>query len=159
LLKALCKASKRGVKLVITTNKNDSTSPGMHGLYVDGNKAKLAELLEKGKKENIEIYEYAADFTTLHKKVFVIDDQVVALGSANIGHKSLEGSSDNELNLIIDSTSFAKETESILSVDNENSKRIVEFPINSTGKDNETKLNHTHVLSQLQTQLLNRMVL
>ncbi len=156
LMKALIKASKRGVKIIITTNKNDSLIPGMQKLHVEGSHAKLTELLQKGNSSHIEIFEYAANYTTLHKKVIIVDRKTVALGSANMGHKSLEGMKDNEINLVIESESFANETKKILDKDNENSKQLTGGQaVNSDDK----VISYNKVKAEIQDKFLNPLFL
>ena len=52
----------------------------------------------------IDIYEN--NFRMAHTKIFVVDKKWVSIGSFNLNHRSVDH--DFELNLVIDSESFAK---------------------------------------------------
>ncbi|PWU14240.1 MAG: hypothetical protein C5B45_04650 [Chlamydiae bacterium] len=67
-------------------------------------------------KKNITIYEFRVHKTTLHKKVIIVDDTVIA-GSSNFGYKSLDPDSDHEIHFIAKSASFTEQTLEAIKVD------------------------------------------
>ncbi|HSW72162.1 MAG TPA: phospholipase D-like domain-containing protein [Chlamydiales bacterium] len=107
LQQALIDASNRGVKIQVICNSFNLSSPYLHYTFVELSKYYMRALYEGRVKPNVEIYEYDLSDVTLHKKVFVFDEERVLTGSANIGYKSLEGKGDYELNLAIHSKEFA----------------------------------------------------
>ncbi len=108
LFDALVRASNRNVQITVLTNKNGSKSPGSHALYTERSRYYARSLFEGRPKANIELFEYDVPYTSLHKKLVVIDGKKCLLGSANMGKKSLENL-DYEINLKIDSEGFAEE--------------------------------------------------
>ena len=106
LLNALIRASNRGVNIVILTNKNGSKSPGSHALYTQRSRYHSRQLFEGHPKANITLFEYEVPYTSLHKKIMVIDENTTFIGSANLGMKSLKNL-DYEMNLKVESETFA----------------------------------------------------
>jgi len=116
LLRALIDASNRGVKITLMTNKWGSQSPGSHMSYAELSRYYAKALFEGKEKPNIELYEYDVPFTTLHKKVILIDGKTTLTGSSNIGEKSLEAR-DYEINLKIESEDYAERVTQLLEED------------------------------------------
>jgi hypothetical protein len=123
LFKALVDASNRGVHITVLTNKNGSKSPGSHALYTERSRHFARSLFEDRPKENIELYEYDVPYTSLHKKVVVVDGKFSLFGSANMGKKSLENL-DYELTMKVESESFATEVLASIEEDKEICVRV-----------------------------------
>jgi len=119
MLAALIKASNRGVRVVVITNKDKSGTPLTHELFVARGRLFFQKLLEWRPKPNVELYEYGVENTTYHKKIFVIDGRMVATGSSNIGFKSMQGIVDWEDNLLIESPNYAIDVLEVLERDME----------------------------------------
>ncbi len=116
LLDALVEAAKRGVKINILTNGNETFSPRTHGIFAPRNRYHYSQLLKALPKElqsNVRVYEYGAKYqntplnTTFHKKIVIIDNKVFA-GSSNMGFKSLRSMSDHEINFVTKSHEAAQ---------------------------------------------------
>ncbi len=119
ILNALADAAKRDVKISIITNGCYSESPKSHRVFGDRNRYncyKLAKKIGKVKLKNLDVREFHIDQTTLHKKVIVIDDAVIA-GSSNLGYKSLVTTSDHEVNFVTDNKDVADQVCEIINVD------------------------------------------
>jgi cardiolipin synthase len=65
---------------------------------------------------------FARQDTILHAKVMMIDDRWVTLGSANLDFRSFHR--NFELNVIIDSTAFGAQVETLFREELERSRRI-----------------------------------
>jgi len=126
LLKAIAKASKRGVKVALVTNLDQAGAPGLHYLFASLSKKHFHDLLKRGNEDNIEIYGFNRSNVTLHKKVIIIDEKKIMTGSSNIGYVSMQAVSDYELDVVIDSESFAKQTFEVLRVDHEKCAKNME---------------------------------
>lgn len=119
VMQELIAAGKRGVKIKIITNGNGKNCPFLHHFFAPRNRyhySQIVNALEEKLKKNVEVYEYAVDMTTFHKKVIVVDDTVIA-GSSNFGYKSLVTMSDHEINFVTKSKEFADRTLKILETD------------------------------------------
>lgn len=126
LLDALAAAADRGVKIFLVTNGYDEKfSPTAHSAFGDRNRYEYQKLCKKVKpenRENIKVYEFGDKHTgstrktTLHKKVMVVDDTVIA-GSGNCGYKSLTSTSDDEINFIFKCAKFAQNTIQVIRED------------------------------------------
>lgn len=107
LFEALVRAAQRGVQITIVTNKTGAESPGSHRLYCALSRMRAKQLMCRvGEAGRVEWREYSVPRSTLHKKLLLIDQQMMFLGSANLGYKSLEGQSDYEMNLKVESAAF-----------------------------------------------------
>lgn len=112
---ALLKAAQRGVKITIVTNGfTQKISPLTHQFFGPRSEYHLAKLMKREK--NIECRLFNVAKTSLHKKVMVIDDAVLA-GSSNLGYKSLVTMSDHEINFVTEGKEFADRTVEIIEVD------------------------------------------
>ncbi|MBI5273594.1 MAG: phosphatidylserine/phosphatidylglycerophosphate/cardiolipin synthase family protein [Chlamydiales bacterium] len=127
LLKALVDASNRGVHITLVTNSDEKRSPGQNFLFVALSKRNYQKLFEGVDKKNIEIFEFQCDNVTLHKKIIIIDDNILFTGSSNIGYTSMTSSADYELNLIVYSKEFAHHTMNKNRVDHEKCSKKIDF--------------------------------
>ena len=118
LFEAFVRASNRDVQITVLTNKNGEKSPGSHALYTERSRYYARSLFEGKLKSNIELFEYDVPYTSLHKKLVVIDGKTCLLGSANMGKKSLENL-DYEMNLKVESEGFAAEVTKSIEEDKE----------------------------------------
>ncbi len=107
LFEAFIRAVRRGVKVTILTNTSGSKSPGSHSFYTQRSRYHSRSLFEGKPNSNIELFEFSIPYTSLHKKVMVVDEKYTVLGSGNMGKKSLENL-DYEINLKVVSEGFAK---------------------------------------------------
>lgn len=115
-----------GVKLTLVTNGLESFSPTGHKAFGPRNRyaiASIAERVNENCRQNIQMYEFGQKYentptnTTLHKKVIVIDKKVVIAGSSNLGYKSTVTSSDHEINFVMHSEEFARQTIAVIEED------------------------------------------
>lgn len=116
---ALVNAANRGISITLITNGYDKNSPIGHKAFGPRNRFNylaLKNATHEEYQENIDIYEFRVSQNTLHKKVIVVDDTVIA-GSSNFGYKSLGPNSDHEINFIAKSSSFAEKTLEAIAVD------------------------------------------
>lgn len=100
LMNALIAASNRGIGIILVTNRDSSEMPWTHALFTALSKQNWQELHEGRVKQNVSIFEYDRNYTTLHKKIIVVDEEMVFTGSSNIGKKSME-CLDTELDLLL----------------------------------------------------------
>jgi phosphatidylserine/phosphatidylglycerophosphate/cardiolipin synthase-like enzyme len=100
LLRALIDASNRGIGIILVTNRDSGKMPWTHALFAELSRQNWQQLYEGRVKQNVSVFEYDLDFTTLHKKIIVIDGKQIFTGSSNLGKKSLE-SLDIELDLMM----------------------------------------------------------
>lgn len=110
VFKAFVNAANRGVKIQIVTNGYQSgSSPAGHKLFGPRSRYNIAKLLQGIKSENranVDTREFVVNGTSLHTKVIVVDDYVIA-GSSNIGYKSLVTMSDHEINFVVKNQALA----------------------------------------------------
>ena len=111
-IRAMRAALKRGVKLQIVTPGKHTDSETVR----TGSKATWGLLLADG----AEIYEYQP--TMFHCKVMVVDDYLVSTGSTNFDNRSFR--LNDEANLNIYDTRFAKEQVAIFELDRARSRRV-----------------------------------
>jgi phosphatidylserine/phosphatidylglycerophosphate/cardiolipin synthase-like enzyme len=124
IMKALIDAANRGVKIQIITNGPHALCQKAVMPYRAKSFMMYRELWASVKDpKNVEIFEYAQQFSAYHKKVIVLDDTVIT-GSSNFAYKSLGPMSDHELNFIAKSPSFAEESLKVLEADITLSKKI-----------------------------------
>lgn len=125
-----------GVQLTVVTNGSQSFSPKSHLAFAPRNLYDIASILARvneDKRKNVTVYKYgqphdnAPKKTTLHKKVIVIDENVVIAGSSNLGYKSTVTASDHEINFIMRSKEFAKNTIEVIKDDAYQINREVEM--------------------------------
>lgn len=136
ITKALAKAAERGVKIKIITTGIYKDCPNSHYVFGSRNKANYSNLVRSISKENranVEVYEYQQKKKGNHKKVILIDNNVIA-GSSNLGYKSLVTTSDHELNFFANSKEFANETMKICNIDINHSQKIAD-PTQLTAKE------------------------
>ena len=127
LRRALVDAAVRGVKIKIITCGIHTRSPNGQSVFGPRNKYNYAKLISKISKElrgNVEVYEYTQDKKELHKKVMVFDRKYVLAGSSNFVYKSLETTSDHEVNFLAASPKFAQETYRVCEHDMRLSKKV-----------------------------------
>ncbi|HZM34108.1 MAG TPA: phospholipase D-like domain-containing protein [Burkholderiales bacterium] len=111
-LHALADAARRGVRVQIIV-------PGPHNdaeIVRRASRAGWGELLRAG----VEIYEYQP--TMYHCKVMIVDGLWVSVGSTNFDQRSF--SVNDEANLNVLDTAFAREQERIFAADLERSRRV-----------------------------------
>lgn len=121
-LDLLAQKVNNGVELTIVTNGCGSSSPLGHQIFGPRNRYNIGKLFSKVHEENrslVQAFEYGQKavnlprMTTLHKKVVVIDDTVIA-GSSNLGYKSTKISSDHEINFVFTSRQVAEATREVI---------------------------------------------
>lgn len=116
---ALVHAANRGISITLITNGYDKNSPISHKAFGPRNRFNyiaFKNAVHKEHQKNINIYEFKVHKTTLHKKVIIVDNAVIA-GSSNFGYKSLGPNSDHEINFTAKSASFAKQTLAAIQLD------------------------------------------
>lgn len=126
IMNALINAANRGVKIKIITAGIYANCPLSHYAFGPRNKYNYAYLINsvsEEMKDNIEVFEFQQIKKGNHKKVIVIDDQVIA-GSSNCGYKSLVTCSDHELNFFAKSREFADETLKVCEEDIRHSVKV-----------------------------------
>lgn len=119
VFEALVGAANRGIPITLVTNGYDKNSPMGHKAFGPRNRFNhlaFKNAIHKNHQKNIKIFEFNVPKTTLHKKVIVVDDTVIA-GSSNFGYKSLGPNSDHEINVIAKSATFAEQTLEAIRVD------------------------------------------
>jgi cardiolipin synthase A/B len=113
IMSALQLAALRGVDVrIIIPEKIDSAVVGM------ANWSYTRQLLPLG----IKVYRYQAGF--MHQKVFLMDDQIAAVGTANFDNRSFR--LNFEVTLLVDDSGFAKEVEDMLKEDMNHCRRVYE---------------------------------
>ncbi len=126
VMDALIAAAKRGVTITIISSGIHKRCPTGHRVFGPRNKYNYAYLrnsLPEYQRHRVEIFEFEQNKKGNHKKVIVIDDQVIA-GSSNLGYKSLVTTSDHELNFFARSKKFAEQTMEVCRVDIKHSRKI-----------------------------------
>lgn len=124
LLLALLGASRRGVKIHIVTNGNDrQMSPSSHSFFAAKSLYHYRYLLQNGNPDHLSYHEYSVEGVTLHKKIIVIDQQLVVAGSGNCGYKSMN-MFDYELNILMSSAELARRTIEVIQRDIELSRTV-----------------------------------
>jgi len=126
IFQALVDAANRGVKIKIVTCGVYENCPSSHHIFGPRNKKNCIDLIKAinaSSRENVEIYFFEQKKIGNHKKVIVADNTVIA-GSSNLGYKSLQTSSDHELNFINQSDTLAQETIAIINQDILHSKKL-----------------------------------
>lgn len=108
LLEALKGAARRGVAISIATNRSGEDMPLTHDLFVDLSKMNWKLLFEGQERSHVKIFTFNVANTTYHKKVVMVDQKTVYLGSSNLGEKSLN-MHDHEINLRVHSPALGKE--------------------------------------------------
>ena len=114
----LAKKINEGVKVTVVTNGVESYSPNGHAVFGARNRYERAKIYRKINPANrhlLKWYEYGHGEmntprnSTMHAKVIVVDDTVLA-GSSNLGFKSTVTCSDHEINLVSKSRALAEKT-------------------------------------------------
>ena len=90
LVKALCQAAQRGVRVIILVPGPHMDAPAV----TRASKKYWPELLEAG----VRIYQYQP--TMYHNKVFIADGLFVSIGSGNVDPRSLRYNDENNLNIL-----------------------------------------------------------
>ncbi|MCB1072368.1 MAG: hypothetical protein KDK96_04605 [Chlamydiia bacterium] len=98
LLASLKRAADRGVAIEICTNRTGPDMPVSHEFFVELSRSNWKSLYGGKSNPRLKIFEFNIANTTYHKKVVMIDQKVVYLGSTNLGEKSLN-MNDHEINL------------------------------------------------------------
>jgi len=145
IYKAIQDALNRNVKITIISNGTPSNAPPCHQIFVPRNRLNYKLLAGFKKHPNLAIYEWNVSGSTYHKKCIVIDSKVVILGSGNLGYKTLITQSDNELNLIIESSELAKQVEDLNKYDQSLCQKIsldTTFEMIPTARELFITLNH-----------------
>lgn len=109
LMSALQLAALRGVDVRILIPQN----PDHLHVYLSG-----LSYLEEAKEAGVKIYRYQPGF--LHQKVWLIDDSVAAVGTANLDNRSMR--LNFEITMLMLGKEFASEVEQMLEADFANSK-------------------------------------
>jgi len=123
---ALVDAANRGVKIEVITNGSVAkTTFTTHGYRCRSTEEflKLKNGTKKECRENLEFFEFYQPKSALHKKAIVIDDETVIAGSSNLGSKSLNWSSDDEINFIAVDKVFAKQVKDNFECDKLHSRK------------------------------------
>lgn len=130
IIDALVKAViERNVEIKIITSGDTANCAKGHKWFVLRNKdhyASLVRALPNEHREKVEVYEFDQNKKSLHKKVIVFDEEIVLGGSDNDGYKSLVILSDHELDFVVKSKGFAKQTKNICKVDMDHSRLVKE---------------------------------
>ncbi len=108
-MSALQLAALRGVDVRILIPQN----PDHLHVYLSG-----VSYLEEAKEAGVRIYRYQPGF--LHQKVWLVDDRVSLIGTANLDNRSMR--LNFKINLMLIDQGFAKEVEQMLVQDFENSE-------------------------------------
>jgi len=110
LLNDLADAVRRGLRLTIITNGLRGGCPFVHRMYAPRSRFTYADFLASlspEERSQVEIWEpEGLEKISLHTKLLVADDWVIG-GSSNFGYKSLESTSDHEINFATQSQEFA----------------------------------------------------
>ena len=127
IMEALRNAAQKGIKIEIITSgvtKNCTISQAYFGNYNQWHWVQLCSMVPPEYRDNIQVYLYEQNKKALHKKVIIIDEEIVLAGSSNFGYKSLVCSSDFEINFVATSQDFAQKTLAIYEEDKALSKKI-----------------------------------
>lgn len=132
---ALKKSVNRGVALTYVTNGNYDHSPYFNQYFYLANRINYVpyfygrdySLIEgyaasKALAKNTEIYEYVVPGILYHKKVMVVDERFVVVGSYNLGIRS--DTYDFEGIMVIDSEELAKEVKDVITADKKYCEKI-----------------------------------
>lgn len=135
LMDAFKRAAKRGIKIKVITNGVNDKAPAYNEMFAWANRISYLpvvygrdfHLWEKHKCKkctplDVEFYEYYVKDILYHKKVMVVDERFVVIGSYNLGHRS--DMSDYELAVIVDSKELAAQALEPLKVDFTNSLKV-----------------------------------
>src|SRR5262249_4774108 len=129
----LLEAGNRGVALKYITNGANERSPPIATFYAYGARYNYYPLLTGVELEGpdyffadeipanqVQIYEYDVENVVYHKKVMVVDDKTLVIGSYNLGKKSDSG--DYEMILTIESPAAARKALQVLAIDRAHSR-------------------------------------
>lgn len=135
IFNALLDAVNRGVKLTVITNGVSDIAPEYTKYFCWANRMAYVPLFHgktfhfwdywsvKDKKpKNTRIYEYHVKDILLHKKMMIVDDEVFAVGSYNLGLKS--HLSDYETLMVIRSPEVIKEINKVHDRDLQHSREV-----------------------------------
>ncbi len=159
LKQSLMRAAQRGISLVVLTNGIHEHTPAYTRLWACAHRLSYCHMLygteyslnqEKECRNAVccptEIYEYDVDQLILHKKVMLVDEKRLLLGSYNLGLRSHEA--DFELDLAIEDEAICKEAKQIYLEDLGCARRI------SAGQIRAWYFNFwTHYQARIQTVL------
>lgn len=125
---ALLDAVNRGVKLIVISNGTSEIAPQCTQYFCWANRMSYVPLLYGGtypvwsywslkgrEPKNTDIYEYHVGDVLLHKKIMVVDDQVLVIGSYNLGLKS--HAADYESVMVIDNPDVVRDMNKVFSRD------------------------------------------
>ena len=119
VVQALEEAALRDVKITIVTNGASSAAPMSAKILAPANRGALARLLNSGK--DIHWYEYGKNSVFYHKKVMVVDEKLVAMGSYNLAFCS---DPEDENSVIFESEELVKTVCDLISEDIKVSRKI-----------------------------------
>jgi len=136
LFKTLVAAVNRDLDFTLYTNGLfEGVSPPFNKLFAWGNRVNYIQVLfgrtfyfwqavqaSEAPLKKSTIYEYHVPGILYHKKVMVVDDRYLVIGSYNMGTKSEFG--DYELVLVIDSPAACAKQMQIFEVDRKHSKQV-----------------------------------
>ncbi|MEZ5314978.1 MAG: phosphatidylserine/phosphatidylglycerophosphate/cardiolipin synthase family protein [Chlamydiales bacterium] len=135
ILEALLESVNRGVKLTIITNGLSENAPNYNSYFAWANRLSYlplffgekfnfwsSNLVKNMAPKDTRIYEYHVKDILLHKKVMIVDNAIVVIGSYNLGTKS--HCSDYETVMVIHSPKVASMFEEIYQIDKEKSREI-----------------------------------
>ncbi|MEZ5314979.1 MAG: phosphatidylserine/phosphatidylglycerophosphate/cardiolipin synthase family protein [Chlamydiales bacterium] len=135
IFNALLDAVNRGIKLTIITNGMSEISPDYAKYFCWANRLSYLPLFQgekfnfwhywsvkDQKPKNTRIYEYHVKDVLLHKKILIIDEDIFALGSYNLGLKS--HLSDYEALMVIHSSEVVKAINRVYTRDLEHSLEV-----------------------------------
>ncbi|MBF5050898.1 Uncharacterized protein CLAVI_000520 [Candidatus Clavichlamydia salmonicola] len=136
LLNAFKEALNRGVSIELITNGINDRSPDLTKMFAWGSRYCFPDLfwgrsisfwdqnkIDSFPIKDVGIYEYYVKEVELHKKVMIVDDQHVILGSYNIGYKS--SAVDYEAVILVkDHPQIAADAIAIFNKDRSLSKKI-----------------------------------
>lgn len=128
VLNALIAAVKeRGVKLTLITAGVTKNCPSGHLEHGPKNQAYCASLfksLTTQEQQNLRIYLFEQHKKGLHKKIVLIDDELLFAGSSNMETKCFSEMGDYEVDFVARSPALALEVQKIIQVDIEHSRFI-----------------------------------
>ncbi len=135
IFNALLEAVNRGVKLTIISNGISDTTPDYTRFFGWANRMSYVPFLHGQRfhfwdywsvksttPKNTSIYEYNVRDVLLHKKLMIVDDEIVVVGSYNLGLKS--DLSDYETIMVIESSEAAAAANQVFARDLAHSRPI-----------------------------------
>lgn len=127
IMESILRAVKRGVSVELITTAADTKTTLASHFYAWANRINYLPIftgesyLENQEQaqqllcDHVKIYEYAIARTTFHKKLIVVDNSTLLIGSYNLSQKSHHG--DDELLIHIHSSDVCSQVNEILNID------------------------------------------